>query len=194
MKDSTRKIIRKKSSNDDEQRLKRCSANSRERQRTQEINAAFNMLRHIIPSMPADKMSKIHTLRIATAYIAYLGEMLNGQTEIDSMDCNPQTSFHVWRSSKAQRQLSTSLTSLSLLDSNTFERYSNSNNLAIYSGNALFSSSSNETFCKSEWIERSVMNMDEYSASISYNNASTFSNQSAPQMQPQRQLINHSKK
>uniref|UniRef100_A0A915NYP2 BHLH domain-containing protein n=1 Tax=Meloidogyne floridensis TaxID=298350 RepID=A0A915NYP2_9BILA len=59
----------------DEQKLlelKRNMANCRERQRTEELNEAFKRLRHTIPSIPSDKMSKIHTLRIATEYIRFL--------------------------------------------------------------------------------------------------------------------------
>lgn len=41
-------------------------ANIRERQRTQSLNRAFADLRHIIPTLPSDKLSKIQTLRLAT--------------------------------------------------------------------------------------------------------------------------------
>ncbi|VDM33111.1 unnamed protein product [Hydatigera taeniaeformis] len=41
-------------------------ANVRERQRTQSLNKAFAELRHIIPTLPSDKLSKIQTLRLAT--------------------------------------------------------------------------------------------------------------------------------
>ncbi|KAF7632228.1 hypothetical protein Mgra_00008347 [Meloidogyne graminicola] len=59
----------------DEQKLielKRNMANCRERQRTEELNEAFKRLRNTIPSIPSDKMSKIHTLKIATEYIRFL--------------------------------------------------------------------------------------------------------------------------
>nr|CAD2154620.1 unnamed protein product [Meloidogyne enterolobii] len=64
----------------DEQKLlelKRNMANCRERQRTEELNEAFKRLRHTIPSIPSDKMSKIHTLRIATEYIRFWIEHIN---------------------------------------------------------------------------------------------------------------------
>uniref|UniRef100_A0A1I7WYF6 BHLH domain-containing protein n=1 Tax=Heterorhabditis bacteriophora TaxID=37862 RepID=A0A1I7WYF6_HETBA len=41
----------------------------------QELNDAFAILRKIIPSMPSDKMSKIHTLRIASDYIRFLDQV-----------------------------------------------------------------------------------------------------------------------
>jgi hypothetical protein len=43
----------------------------------QELNEAFKRLRRTIPSMPSDKMSKIHTLRIATEYIRFLDQVGN---------------------------------------------------------------------------------------------------------------------
>lgn len=93
---------------------------------------AFNMLRRIIPSMPSDKMSKIHTLRIATDYIAFLDEvcfallfshlechvastkhceqilafqMSSDESAFDTNGFNLQTSFNIWRSGKVQQQL-----------------------------------------------------------------------------------------
>ncbi|KAI1707641.1 helix-loop-helix DNA-binding domain-containing protein [Ditylenchus destructor] len=53
-------------------RLKRALANHRERQRTEQLNAAFKKLRAVIPSMASDKMSKMHILQIARSYIQYL--------------------------------------------------------------------------------------------------------------------------
>jgi twist-like protein len=44
----------------------RCMANVRERQRTQNLNDAFQSLRKIIPTLPSDKLSKIQTLKLAT--------------------------------------------------------------------------------------------------------------------------------
>ncbi|KAM3176609.1 hypothetical protein ACTXT7_006178 [Hymenolepis weldensis] len=52
-------------------------ANIRERQRTQSLNRAFADLRHIIPTLPSDKLSKIQTLRLATQYINFLSNLLN---------------------------------------------------------------------------------------------------------------------
>jgi len=57
----------------------RNQANIRERQRTQNLNEAFQMLRQILPTIPSDKMSKIHMLKIASSYINFLFYIL--QTE-----------------------------------------------------------------------------------------------------------------
>ena len=46
--------------------LHRSQANVRERQRTQNLNDAFSMLRKIIPTLPSDKLSKIQTLKLAS--------------------------------------------------------------------------------------------------------------------------------
>ena len=40
--------------------------------RTQSLNEAFGSLRHSIPTLPSDKLSKIQTLKLATQYIAHL--------------------------------------------------------------------------------------------------------------------------
>ena len=55
----------------------RASANNRERERTRHLNDAFAKLRSLVPTMPSDKMSKIHTLRIATDYIHFLDQVLS---------------------------------------------------------------------------------------------------------------------
>ena len=55
----------------------RVMANVRERQRTQSLNEAFASLRHIIPTLPSDKLSKIQTLKLATSYIDFLYQLLN---------------------------------------------------------------------------------------------------------------------
>jgi twist-like protein len=65
-------------------------ANIRERQRTQNLNDAFQALRQIIPTMPSDKMSKIHTLKIASSYIDFLYYVL--QSEDDEDSCNDDKS------------------------------------------------------------------------------------------------------
>uniref|UniRef100_A0A0N5D7I2 BHLH domain-containing protein n=1 Tax=Thelazia callipaeda TaxID=103827 RepID=A0A0N5D7I2_THECL len=72
----------------------RVAANRRERQRTKELNDAFAILRRIVPSLPSDKMSKIHTLRIATDYIRFLDQM-------QLYDGNLQTTFNMWRGGMA---------------------------------------------------------------------------------------------
>jgi len=58
---------------------RRCTANKKERRRTQSINTAFSSLREHIPGIPGDtKLSKIKTLKHAIAYINHLMEMLSG--------------------------------------------------------------------------------------------------------------------
>ncbi|XP_077176297.1 transcription factor 15-like [Paroedura picta] len=55
----------------------RQAANARERDRTHSVNTAFNALRTLIPTEPADrKLSKIETLRLASSYISHLANML----------------------------------------------------------------------------------------------------------------------
>ncbi|XP_062362655.1 helix-loop-helix protein 13-like [Cinclus cinclus] len=55
----------------------RCAANLRERRRMLSINSAFDELRSHVPTFPYEKrLSKIDTLRLATAYIALLGDIL----------------------------------------------------------------------------------------------------------------------
>lgn len=55
----------------------RAVANVRERKRTQRLNQAYKHLQSIIPKEPSDKMSKIHTLRLALVYIDFLNRLLN---------------------------------------------------------------------------------------------------------------------
>ena len=52
-------------------------ANVRERQRTENVNEAFEKLRQIVPTLPSDKLSKIQTIRLATDYIQFLFSLLN---------------------------------------------------------------------------------------------------------------------
>ncbi|XP_049873249.1 transcription factor 15 isoform X2 [Pectinophora gossypiella] len=55
----------------------RCQANARERDRTQNVNAAFHTLRLLIPTEPPDrKLSKIEILRLAGSYITHLDNQL----------------------------------------------------------------------------------------------------------------------
>lgn len=56
-------------------------ANIRERQRTENVNEAFEKLREIVPSLPSDKLSKIQTIRLATNYIRFLYSLLNIQPD-----------------------------------------------------------------------------------------------------------------
>ena len=69
---SRSKMMRRKPTSAEELAAQRNQANVRERQRTQNLNDAFQSLRQIIPTMPSDKMSKIHTLKIASSYIDFL--------------------------------------------------------------------------------------------------------------------------
>jgi hypothetical protein len=61
---------------DDDMQQQRVMANVRERQRTQSLNEAFSCLRHIIPTLPSDKLSKIQTLKLASDYISFLYQLL----------------------------------------------------------------------------------------------------------------------
>ncbi|TKR78086.1 hypothetical protein L596_018949 [Steinernema carpocapsae] len=103
-------ITKRKGQSEQEALVQRVSANQRERQRTKELNDAFALLRRIIPSMPSDKMSKIHTLRIATEYIRFLDHINNSDHKLfgcdiplyDENGCSFQTSFNIWRGGMAQ--------------------------------------------------------------------------------------------
>lgn len=50
-------------------------ANVRERERTRNLNSAFETLKTIIPHLPQDKLSKIQTLKLASGYIRFLLEV-----------------------------------------------------------------------------------------------------------------------
>ncbi|CAF0754314.1 unnamed protein product [Rotaria sordida] len=65
----------------DDVQNQRAIANVRERQRTQSLNDAFAHLRHIIPTLPSDKLSKIQTLKLATRYIDFLYQILRTDEE-----------------------------------------------------------------------------------------------------------------
>uniref|UniRef100_A0ACB8GEK0 Uncharacterized protein n=1 Tax=Sphaerodactylus townsendi TaxID=933632 RepID=A0ACB8GEK0_9SAUR len=55
----------------------RYAANVRERKRMLSINSAFDALRGRVPTFPYEKrLSKVDTLRLATAYIALLSDIL----------------------------------------------------------------------------------------------------------------------
>ena len=69
----------------------RAIANVRERQRTQSLNDAFTHLRHIIPTLPSDKLSKIQTLKLATRYIDFLYQILRNDDEENSASLNTIT-------------------------------------------------------------------------------------------------------
>lgn len=56
----------------------RLVANARERDRTESVNHAFNLLRNLIPTEPRDrKLSKIEILRLASSYINHLDNVKN---------------------------------------------------------------------------------------------------------------------
>lgn len=54
----------------------RAIANARERDRTESVNNAFNILRQLLPTEPKNrKLSKIEILRLATSYIEHLNNV-----------------------------------------------------------------------------------------------------------------------
>ena len=78
----------------DDVQNQRAIANVRERQRTQSLNDAFTHLRHIIPTLPSDKLSKIQTLKLATRYIDFLYQILRTDDQhpvSSSLAITPQT-------------------------------------------------------------------------------------------------------
>lgn len=88
----------------DDVQNQRAIANVRERQRTQSLNDAFAHLRLIIPTLPSDTLSKIHTLKLATRYIDFLYQILHSEEEQNLNLQNDPTSertlsyaFSVWR-------------------------------------------------------------------------------------------------
>ncbi|XP_041979114.1 transcription factor 15 isoform X2 [Aricia agestis] len=74
----------------------RCQANARERDRTQNVNTAFNALRLLIPTEPRDrKLSKIEILRLATSYITHLDNQLyTGNMEQPCLSKNSSDCTH----------------------------------------------------------------------------------------------------
>lgn len=66
----------------------RAVANKRERKRTQNLNQAYKQLQSIIPKEPSDKMSKIHTLHLALAYIDFLNDILKDSESSSSSNNN----------------------------------------------------------------------------------------------------------
>ncbi|XP_011149441.1 uncharacterized protein LOC105189188 [Harpegnathos saltator] len=57
---------------DDDPENQRKMTNAKERQRTRDLNNAYDDLKKAIPFMSSEKMSKIQTLKLATKYILYL--------------------------------------------------------------------------------------------------------------------------
>lgn len=72
----------------------RVVANVRERKRTQSLNQAYKKLQSIIPKEPSDKMSKIHTLKLAQAYISFLSKLLDKDNKTISCDNTQASSMH----------------------------------------------------------------------------------------------------
>ncbi|KPI94368.1 Transcription factor 15 [Papilio xuthus] len=71
----------------------RCQANARERDRTQNVNMAFNALRLLIPTEPPDrKLSKIEILRLAGSYITHLDNQL--YTGVMEQPCLQRNEFN----------------------------------------------------------------------------------------------------
>ena len=67
--------------------MPRKSYNSRERERQQSVNSAFNDLRQILPCHPPDKkLSKHEILRQAIKYIKILEEIMNFQCTNDEQN------------------------------------------------------------------------------------------------------------
>ncbi|XP_021207545.1 transcription factor 15 isoform X1 [Bombyx mori] len=89
----------------------RCQANARERDRTQNVNMAFNTLRLLIPTEPPDrKLSKIEILRLAGSYITHLDNQLyTGNMErpclqkTDADDKNTTMCTFCWTSVKKEK-------------------------------------------------------------------------------------------
>ncbi|CAB0033097.1 unnamed protein product [Trichogramma brassicae] len=76
--DSENKRPKPSKCRDREQAAKqREAANQRERERTHCLNQAFADVRGRLPTMPADKMSKIMTLRIALHYVEFMQHVLD---------------------------------------------------------------------------------------------------------------------
>lgn len=67
----------------------RVVANVRERKRTQLLNQAYKQLQSIIPKEPSDKMSKIHTLKLALAYIDFLNDILKSSDSHEAASPSP---------------------------------------------------------------------------------------------------------
>jgi len=73
----------------------RAVANVRERRRTQKLNQAYKQLQSIIPKEPSDKMSKIHTLKLALSYIDFLNGILKDDGHIEAGQPDGGSSQHL---------------------------------------------------------------------------------------------------
>ncbi|XP_068220924.1 neurogenic differentiation factor 2-like [Palaemon carinicauda] len=81
--------IRSKSRHPPLSRYRRKTANARERYRMKQINSAFENLRGVLPSWvcsrrPPSDMTKIATLKLASAYIRSLQDILDGKDPSDT--------------------------------------------------------------------------------------------------------------
>ena len=82
-----------------QKRQRRCAANMRERNRMHVVNFAFDRLREVVPSYPANrKLSKIETLRMACSYIQELTNLLKSNAvvqgspdEVPALTSQPNT-------------------------------------------------------------------------------------------------------
>ncbi|CAF0727573.1 unnamed protein product [Adineta steineri] len=88
----------------DDVQNQRAIANVRERQRTQSLNDAFAHLRHIIPTLPSDKLSKIQTLKLATRYIDFLYQILRSDEQQNSSPNLTSSSSQQTPTSQLQQQ------------------------------------------------------------------------------------------
>ncbi|GMS91032.1 hypothetical protein PENTCL1PPCAC_13207, partial [Pristionchus entomophagus] len=94
-----RKNARRTNRSEEDTVVQRHCANKRERQRTKELNDAFTALRRIIPFLPSDKLSKIHTLRIATDYLRFLDQVKRNECKFPAeiVEGGLQATFNLWR-------------------------------------------------------------------------------------------------
>ncbi|KAI6200936.1 Protein twist [Aphelenchoides besseyi] len=121
MKNSRENRTRSRCRNPDSLHIQRDRANKRERERTKvfgvlvivsyALNAAYIELRRKIPSLPSDKTSKIHTLRVTVEYIQFLRELIYNQNGVlnrmdfavhDDNQINLQATFNSWRTNHNQ--------------------------------------------------------------------------------------------
>ncbi|CAD5122472.1 DgyrCDS10895 [Dimorphilus gyrociliatus] len=89
----------------------RQAANVRERRRMMSINSAFEELRVHVPTFPYEKrLSKIDTLKLAIAYIALLGDLLEADIHpvqyIDTCLRSEERESVLWNTSDLTARLS----------------------------------------------------------------------------------------
>lgn len=82
------KRSRQKSVSEEDLQSQRMHANVRERKRTEDLNHAFKKLRHVVPTLPSDKLSKIQTLKLATNYIGFLLNVLDQKELLEAPPTN----------------------------------------------------------------------------------------------------------